>query len=107
MNDVYVPLSDLVQNEAKYLNSAAARCLSFAARMLRDAATLPGAESLLTIVSVFVDEEDEEFFLQGANVRFFSRRGDYPNWFEDLGRYQKEAIAVVDIADLAEFGSLP
>ncbi|QKW13398.1 hypothetical protein [Verrucosispora sp. NA02020] len=101
VNDVYASLSDLAVNKAAYLNGAAIRGISFATRMLRDASDFPEADSLLAVVGISVDEEDEDFLLQGASVRFFSRRGDYPTWFEDLERYRKEAIAVVDMADLA------
>ncbi|MFG3419143.1 hypothetical protein [Micromonospora sp. NPDC048063] len=101
VNDVYVSLSDLAANKGTYLNRAAVRGISFAARMLRDATALPEADSLLAVVSISVDEGDEDFLLQGATVRFFSRRGEYPTWFEDLERYQKEAVAIVDMADLA------
>lgn len=102
VNDVYGSLADLTADQATYLNRAAARGVSFAIRMLKDAAALPGADSLIATVGISVEEKDEDFFLQGVTIRFFSRRGNYPTWFEDLERYQSEAIAVVDIADLAD-----
>ena len=101
VNDVYGSLTDLAADQATYLNRAAVRGVSFATRMLKDAAALPGADRLTATVGISVDEKDEDFFLQGVTIRFFSRRGDYPTWFEDLERYQSEAIAVVDMADLA------
>ncbi|GIF06914.1 hypothetical protein [Actinoplanes siamensis] len=102
VNDVYASLSDLVTEKNTYLFRSAVRGISFATRMLMDAAILPGAERLISVVGVSIDDEDESFFLQGATIRFFSRRGDYPRSFEDLERYQKEAIAVLDMTDLAE-----
>jgi hypothetical protein len=102
VNDVYASLSDLSTDMETYVYRAAMRGISFAVRMLRDAAAVPGAGSLVAAVGVPVDEQDEVFLLQGATVRFFSRRGDYPTWFEELERYQNEAIAVVDMTDLAE-----
>ncbi|MFY1598888.1 hypothetical protein [Micromonospora sp. WMMD737] len=106
VNDVYVSLFDIADNRETYLSRAAVRGISFAARMLKDAAALPEADRLLAVVGISVDEGDEDFLLQGATVRFFSRRGDYPTWFEDLERYQKEAIAVIGMADLAVPGPL-
>jgi hypothetical protein len=99
VNDVYGSLSDLVDDRATYLYKAAIRGLSFATRMLGSAAGLPGAESLMAVVAISVDEEDELFLLQGVTVRFFTRRGDYPRWFENLERYQREAMALFDGAD--------
>ncbi|WP_212816943.1 hypothetical protein [Polymorphospora rubra] len=102
VNDVYGSLADLADDRATYLNRAAVRGFSFALRMLKDAAELPGAGSLMATVGVSVDEGDEDFLLQGVTVRMFSRRGDYPNWFDDLERYQSEAMAVVDVTDIAD-----
>lgn len=101
VNDVYGSLADLAADQATYLNRAAVRGFSFATRMLEYAAALPDADRLTATVGISVDEKDEDFFLQGVTIRFFSRRGDYPTWFEDLERYRSEAIAVVDMADLA------
>jgi hypothetical protein len=103
VNDVYASLSDLATERGTYLHKSAVRGISFAVRMLGDAAAIPEAEGLVAVVSISIDEEDETFLLQGATVRFFSRRGDYPMWFDDLERYQHEAIAVLNMSDLTEF----
>jgi hypothetical protein len=101
VNDVYASLSDLATERSTYLHRSAVRGISFAVRMLGGAAAIPEAELLVAVVSISIDEEDETFLMQGATVRFFSRRGDYPMWFEDLERYQNEAIAVLNMSDLA------
>jgi hypothetical protein len=103
VNEVYASLSDLAAERSAYLYTSAVRGISFAVRMLSDAAVFPEAEGLMAVVSISVDEEDETFLLQGATVRFFSRRGDYPTWFEDPERYQNEAIAVLSMSDLAKY----
>ncbi|WP_322778209.1 hypothetical protein [Frankia sp. Cas4] len=103
VNDVYISLSDLRGDMGRYLPRAASRGLFFARRMLRDASALEGCDRLLALVSIFADEDYEGFFLQGATVKFFSRRGHYPDWFEDLEGFQREAIAILDLADVAGF----
>lgn len=92
VNDVYASLSDLATERSTYLYRAAVRGISFAVRMLRDAAAVPEAASLIAVASVSIDEEDEAFLLQGATIRFFTCRGDYPTWFEDLERYQMRRL---------------
>jgi hypothetical protein len=47
-----------------------------------------------------VDVTDQYFALQGANVRFFTRRGDDLSWFDDLEKFKIEAIALLDVSDL-------
>ncbi len=103
VNDVYISLSGLRGDMRRYLPRAASRGLFFARRMLRNASALEGGDRLLALVSIFADEDYEGFFLQGATVKFFSRRGHYPDWFEDLEGFQREAIAILDLADVAGF----
>ncbi len=103
VNDVYISLSDLREDTRRYLPRAASRGLFFARRMLRDASALEGGDRLLALVSIFADEDDDDFLLQGATVKFFSRRGAYPDWFEDLEGFRHEAIAILDLDDVAGF----
>ncbi|MEU8217005.1 hypothetical protein AB0C47_14660 [Micromonospora taraxaci] len=100
VNDVHVSLADLGGEPADLLPRAASRGLYFARRMLAAARGLPGAELLLATVAVHVDVDDEDFALQGVTVRFFTRRGSYPDWFDELETFTLEAIAVLDVSDV-------
>ncbi|MET7375307.1 hypothetical protein [Micromonospora arida] len=100
VNDVHVSLDDLGRETADFLPRAASRGLHFARRMLAAARGLPGSETLLAAVAIHVDVADEDFALQGATIRFFTRRGHYPRWFDELETYTHEAIAVLDPSDL-------
>ena len=98
VNDVYVPNADLVEHPETYLLAITLRGLSFAARMLERAQGSPNAKSLVAAVSTGVDDD---FLTHGTTVKFFTRRGDYPQWFNDLERFGIEAMAVLDSSDLA------
>ncbi|MET8262888.1 hypothetical protein ABZU92_02735 [Micromonospora arida] len=100
VNDVHVSLDDLGRETADFLPRAASRGLHVARRMLASARGLPGSATLLAAVAIHVDVDDEDFALQGATIRFFSRRGSYPPWFDELETYTREAIAVLDLSDL-------
>ncbi|MFK4244181.1 hypothetical protein ACI2KV_14985 [Micromonospora chokoriensis] len=100
INDVYVSLDDLGRESVDFLPRAASRGLYFARRMLASARGLPGSETLLAAVAIHVDVDDEDFALQGATIRFFSRRGSYPDWFDELETFTLEAIAVLDMSDV-------
>jgi hypothetical protein len=101
VNDVYISLDDLRDDPATLLARAASRGLSFATEMLKSGLSLPGSETLTATVSLFIDMTDEDFALQGTVVRFFTRRGDSPEWFQDLEAFTMEATAVLDAADLS------
>ncbi|WFE99557.1 hypothetical protein [Micromonospora sp. WMMD964] len=100
INDVHVSLADLGGETDDFLPRAASRGLHFARRMLAEARGLPGSETLLATVAINVDVDDEDFSLQGATIRFFSRRGSHPPWFDELETYTLEAIAVLDMSDV-------
>jgi hypothetical protein len=100
VNDVYISLDDLGRENPDFVFRAAARGLYFTEMMLEKGLVLPGSETLLAMVAVFVDVDDEAFALQGARVRFFTRRGDFPEWFDDLEAFKLEAIAMLDRSDV-------
>lgn len=102
INDVYISLTDLGDDMSSYLAHAVSRGIFLATTMLRKAKRIPGSDDLVAAVAVFVDMNDEAFLLQGARVRFFTRRGDYPTWFEDLERFELQAMAVIDISDVLD-----
>lgn len=102
VNDVHISLGDLRRENPGFLSRAASRGLFFAMTMLEKALVLPHGESLLATVAVPVDVDDPDFSLQGTTVRFFSRRGNYPGWFDDLEGFRLEAIAVLDGSDVPQ-----
>lgn len=95
-NDVHIPDDDLRTDPATYLPRVAARGRTFAAAALRRARGLPGADALVAVVGTGADED---FVEHGTTVKFFTRRGDYPRWFDDLEGFELEAMAVLDAAD--------
>jgi len=100
VNDVYVPLRDLAVDMDTYLSKAVSRTMSFTVRMLEQAKTLPEADKLLSLVSVAIDIDSEDFLLQGGIVRFFTTRGNYPSWLSDLEGFELEALALLHLDDI-------
>lgn len=98
VNDVFVPSADLTGDPDRYLSRVAARGIGFAARAMKVAVGLTAADSLIAVVGTGVNED---FLTHGTTVKFFTRRGDYPRWFEDLEGFTTEAIAVLDMSDAA------
>ena len=97
VNDVYLPI---VQERSieQTLVRAAQQGIDFAVECLASADGLPSAELLVGVVSV-VTEIDEDFSMQGTTVRFFTERGDYPDWWDDIERFERDAIALVRAGD--------
>ncbi|RPF22444.1 YrhB domain-containing protein [Myceligenerans xiligouense] len=95
-NDVYLPLDDLDQTYPRaYTLDALRRGFTFAARAVRSA-PVPIRTRLSAMISMFVNDEGDDFHLQGSRVRFFTDRGTGLEWLDDLEGFQHEAIAVVD-----------
>jgi hypothetical protein len=99
INDVFLSLDDL-RGDHDFLRRAAARTVAVARRLLRSARGLPGSETLTAVATVAADEADELFALQGGRIRLFTRRGDYPSWFDDLETFELHAVALLDATDL-------
>lgn len=74
--------------------------LSFATRVVRAARDLPEFASMVAMVSVSVDYEDEDFDEQPATLRFFSE-ANTPGWLEDLDAYELEAIGLWTFPEVA------
>ncbi|RAY13442.1 hypothetical protein DPM19_20490 [Actinomadura craniellae] len=95
INDIHVSTADLPVDEGLPAR-AAARGLTFALRAMERAAGLPGADLLAAVVSTPIDEE---FLESGTTVKFFTRRGRHPDWFDDLERFQLDGVALVEMPD--------
>lgn len=93
VNDVYLPIVQEVPVE-RTLIRAAHEGLIFARACFEAARGLPAAETLTGVVSV-VTKHDEDFWMQGITVRFYTERGDYPDWWGDLEKFEREAIALL------------
>jgi hypothetical protein len=103
INDVHISLDDMRDSEGLFLAKAASRAVFFAVQLLEKGAALPGAASLVASVAVTVAVDDEYFSLQGAKVRFFTRRGDPLDWFDDLEKFRIEAIGLFGLPDVPAY----
>ncbi|MCT9010520.1 hypothetical protein [Streptomyces rhizosphaerihabitans] len=93
VNDVSIFCDDLPKARDLFLRAAVARSRAFAGAALKAAWGLQAAEFLVAIVSVGVDDD---YLTHGATVKFATRRGGFPESYEDLERFQYEAMAVID-----------
>jgi hypothetical protein len=96
VNDLHIPDRDLSSDVGEFLPRLSSRALTFAISGLEMSRTLEGSDKLIAVVGVGVGED---FITHGATVKFFTKRGDYPRWFEDLERFEDEAMAVLTMAD--------
>lgn len=96
-NDIRIPDDDLLTDPGTYLTRVAARGLAFAAETLRSARGLPGADALIAVIGTGTGED---FLEHGTTVKLFTRRGDYPRWFDDLESFEQEAMAVLEATDV-------
>ncbi|GAA3825847.1 hypothetical protein GCM10022226_53260 [Sphaerisporangium flaviroseum] len=96
VNDIWVLGEDLDPTRDVYLRAIAGRALVFAWVALNEARQLPEFGTLAAVVGTGVADD---FLLHGTTVRFFTRRGDYPSWFDDLESYELEAMALLDASD--------
>ncbi|MEI8413110.1 MULTISPECIES: hypothetical protein [unclassified Kribbella] len=93
VNDVAIPCDDLSKERDLFLRGAVARSRAFVGAAFRAARALPASEFLVAVVSVGVDEG---YLTHGATVKFATRRGGFPAFYEDLERFQDEAMAMID-----------
>jgi hypothetical protein len=85
VNDVAIPCGDLPE--------AVVRAKAFAGAAMEAACGLEGAEDLVAVVSVGVDDD---YLTHGATVKFATERGGLPAHFADLERFRFEAMALVE-----------
>ncbi len=97
VNDVWVPSAGLSKNRADFLSGMTARAFSFAFAALRLAQGLDGGDTLVAVISMSVDSD---YLSSGTTIKFFTRRGIYPDYFEDLERFELDAVAVIEPTDL-------
>ncbi|WP_143020531.1 hypothetical protein [Sinosporangium album] len=97
INDVWIPNDDIRETESLLAAKSFLRSASFATSMLRKANGLPGSEHLACTISVPMTQE---FAASGTTVKFFTRRGHYPDWLSNLDVFHTEGIAVIEISEI-------
>ncbi|WP_322749066.1 MULTISPECIES: hypothetical protein [unclassified Frankia] len=93
VNDVKIPDLDLLNDLSSYLPRVASRGLSFAVTALGKARKSGLADSLVAVVSTGVGDD---YLTHGTTVKFYTRRDNYPDWFDDLERFAIEAMALIE-----------
>lgn len=101
LNDFGVCGEDLLHDPDSYLGAMATRGFRFAGECLKQASGLAEAADVRASVIVGVGED---FLMHGTTVRFFLRRGELPNRYWDLERFELEAIAVIGLEDIPHSG---
>ncbi|WP_189210793.1 hypothetical protein [Actinokineospora fastidiosa] len=97
VNDVWIPPDGLDGPEELLLTQMAARARRFAVEVLRSAEGMLAAELLVAVISVEVESGIPE---DGATVKFCTRRGGFPGYYDDLERYGLYGMAIVEAADV-------
>jgi hypothetical protein len=97
VNDVWIPPDGLPSERDSFLTGMVSRARTFAEQAMLSARHYVTWESLTVVISVGVDVD---YLEHGATVKLFTRRGRYPTQFEELERFQLEAMAVVLVEDL-------
>ncbi|WP_242889823.1 hypothetical protein [Actinomadura litoris] len=97
INDVYIPSYDLPVDRAEFLSRMVQRAWSFMHHAFAAACKFESSGTLTAVISVGIGED---FRLHGTTVQFFTRRGNYPDYYSDLERFREEAMAVVERSDL-------
>ncbi|MBE3205749.1 MULTISPECIES: hypothetical protein [Parafrankia] len=98
VNDVWIPPDGLPQERSLFLSGAVSRARSFALLAMESAQKFDPGDRLVAVISQGIDDD---YRTHGATVKFFTRRGEYPRFYDDLEGYRIEAMAVVEPEDLA------
>jgi len=96
INDVGIPGVDLDDDRNVFLPTIAARARRFASTILQSAFESYPNQELMAVVSIGVDEE---YLTHGTTVKFFTLRGDYPDWFDNLEGFRSEAMLLLRAVD--------
>lgn len=96
VNDVWIPQEGLPIERSLFLSGAVSRARSFVTLAMKSAQELKSADLLVAVIGLGVMED---YLTHGTTVKFFTRRGEYPRYFDDLESYQMEAMAVIESSD--------
>ncbi|MFI6096593.1 hypothetical protein ACIA8G_13615 [Lentzea sp. NPDC051213] len=102
VNDIRIPDLDLDEDRETFLLALACRASGFAGTALQMAAGSQGSADLVAVVSVGIDDD---YLSNGATVKFFTMRGNYPDWFDDLERFKSEAMMLLRLGDIGASAS--
>ncbi|MFF2328287.1 MULTISPECIES: hypothetical protein [unclassified Streptomyces] len=97
VNDVWIPPTGLDESRDVFLPGLVARAREFLSCAMKSAHGLESADLLVGIISIGVDDD---FLDHGATVKLSTRRGGFPDYYDDLERFQFEGMAVVEAADM-------
>ncbi|WP_406862854.1 hypothetical protein ABZO31_21475 [Streptomyces sp. HUAS MG47] len=97
VNDVWVPPTGLDEDRDVFLPGMVARARGFLACAVEAASGFEAADRLVGVISVGIDDD---YLEHGTTVKLLTRRGGFPDYFEDLERFVFEGMAVVDAADV-------
>lgn len=97
VNDLFISAEGLPEDRTHFLGGLVSRAKTTAYAALEAACGLDFAELLTAVISIGVDDD---FLSHGATVKLFTRRGEYPRSFEDLEKFQLEAMAVIEADDI-------
>ncbi len=101
VNDVWISPAGIPGPRDAFFGFLLARAMKFAIIGLLSARELEGSDHLVAVISLGVEEDDTR---NGATVKFLTRRSGYPSSFDDLERFQLEAMAVLGLVDTGRFG---
>jgi hypothetical protein len=97
VNDVRISSAAAPADRDSFLAEMLSRALRFTSRALAGASSIEAADALVAVISIGVAGD---YVLHGTTVKFFTLRGDYPDYFVDLERFELEAMAVIEPGDL-------
>jgi hypothetical protein len=100
VNDVWISPNGIPGPHDAFLGSLLARAVKFALVGLRAARELEASDCLVAVISLDIEEDSS---VNGATVKFLTRRSGYPSSFDNLERFQFEAMAILDSADASRF----
>ncbi len=92
INDVWVSPEGLPSDRESFLTGMVERTRNFAGRAILSARPHVACDSLTAVISIGVDDD---YLTHGGTVKFFTRRGRRLAQYEELERYQLEAMAVI------------
>ncbi|MGW8359030.1 hypothetical protein ACWGK1_00410 [Streptomyces wedmorensis] len=98
VNDVRIPCDDLPRARDVFLRDSVARSRAFIGAALMAARGFQSSDQLVAIVSVGVDDD---YRMHGVTIKFATRRGGFPEVYENLERYGFEAMAVIELPDVS------
>ncbi|WP_433183571.1 hypothetical protein [Actinoallomurus sp. CA-150999] len=99
VNDVGITDVGLPSDRDRFLEALVARARSFACHAIKDAQNLNYGNLLTAVISIGIDDD---YLTHGATVKFFTRTAGCPQFFDDIERFQLEAMAIIEVFDCSD-----